>query len=102
MSFNSGAALAALCAQNKTTISEEMIRREMQVTGSGRDEIIQRMAHSYEIMKNAVRTSLTEDIQYSMQGRSFPGGFEVSNRRSSRRSSTGSGDSVGARAGTTG
>ncbi|HEX3039890.1 MAG TPA: L-serine ammonia-lyase, iron-sulfur-dependent, subunit alpha [Caproiciproducens sp.] len=62
MSFNSGAALAALCAQNKTTISEEMIRREIRVTGSGRDEILQRMAHSYEIMKSAVRTSLTEDI----------------------------------------
>lgn len=62
MSFNSGAALAALCAQNGTTISEEMIRREIRVTGSSRDKIIQRMAHAYEIMKNAVKASLTENI----------------------------------------
>lgn len=63
MNFSSGAALLALCEENKISISEAMIRRETKVIGENRDEAIQRMAHSFEIMKAAVKKSLSEKIE---------------------------------------
>jgi L-serine dehydratase len=62
MNFTSGSALLALCEKNKTRISEEMIQREINVLGGQADEIMQRMAHSYDIMKNAVKISLEGNI----------------------------------------
>jgi L-serine dehydratase len=62
MNFTSGAALLALCEKNNMTISEVMIQREIKVIGGDPNEIMQRMAHSYEIMKNAVKTSLEGNI----------------------------------------
>ncbi len=62
MSFTSGAALIALCEQNRTNISEEMLRRETELTDISRKEVILRMAHSYRIMKEAVKTSLEGEI----------------------------------------
>jgi L-serine dehydratase len=62
MSFTSGAALTALCKQNGTSISEEMIRRETELADAPRKEIISRMTHSYGVMKDAVKMALTEDI----------------------------------------
>lgn len=58
MNFSSGAALMALCEQNKISISEAMIRRETKVIGGNRSEVLQRMAHSFTVMKNAVKQSL--------------------------------------------
>lgn len=59
MNFSTGAALSALCQDNGISISEAMIRREQKVIGGSREEITARMAHSFEIMKNAVAASLT-------------------------------------------
>lgn len=63
MNFSSGAALLALCEQDKISISEAMIRRETKVIGGNRDEVLHRMAHSFEIMKNAVKKSLSGNIE---------------------------------------
>jgi len=62
MNFTSGTALLALCEKNNTTISEEMIQREIDIADGERDQILQTMAHSYHIMKNAVKTSLEGNI----------------------------------------
>lgn len=62
MNFSSGAALLSLCEQNDITISEAMIRREMKVMGTSREDAFYRMAHSFDIMKAAVKNSLTKQI----------------------------------------
>lgn len=62
MDFTSGAALLARCAEDRAAIAEEMIRRETEVSGAGRDEVVGRMARSYEVMKRAVKESLTEPM----------------------------------------
>ncbi len=62
MGFTNGAALTALCERNRTSISEEMLRREAELSDISREEVILRMAHSYEIMKEAVRTALEGEV----------------------------------------
>ena len=62
MNFSNGTALLALCEQNKINISEAMIQRETKAIGGNRDEVVRRMAHSFDIMKDAVKKSLTENI----------------------------------------
>lgn len=62
MNFNSGAALIELCRENQISISEAMIRREIKVIGGSRNEILDRMAYSFTIMKNAVKKSLVQQI----------------------------------------
>lgn len=54
MNFTSGAALLELCKRYNCSISEVMIRREMTLFETTREEILARMAHSYTIMKEAV------------------------------------------------
>ncbi len=62
MNFSSGAELISLCRKNSTTISEAMILREIKVLGGSREETIRRMEHSFDIMKNAVKKSLSEKV----------------------------------------
>jgi len=63
MNFNTGAALLALCEEHKAAISEIMIRRETEVSGCGREAIWERMAHSFDIMKGAVKKALEENLE---------------------------------------
>lgn len=62
MNFSTGAALLTLCEEHKITISEAMLRREESLLGTERKDALARMAHSYDIMKAAVRDSLEKEI----------------------------------------
>lgn len=62
MNFSNGDALLAFCGEQGVTISEAMIQREAAVIGGAREDILRRMAHSYDIMKAAARNSLKEKI----------------------------------------
>ena len=57
MNFTSGDSLLALCQDQGMTISQIMIQREISCFGKERQEIWERMARAYDIMKNAVRES---------------------------------------------
>ena len=63
MNFATGAALLALCREDGISISEAMIRREIKMIGGTREEITERMAHSFDIMKNAARKPLYEKVE---------------------------------------
>ncbi len=69
MSYNfiSGENLLEICEKNKMTIYEVCIKRENELTGVKREEIINKMAHSLDIMKNAISLAKTKDIK-SMGG----------------------------------
>lgn len=62
MNFIDGKELLNLCHTHHLTISEVMIRREMELFHASREEILKRMAHAYEIMKNAALRALEEDL----------------------------------------
>jgi L-serine dehydratase len=62
MNFATGAALLALCEENKISISEAMLRRETTALGTGREDAVRRMARSYAIMKKAAADSLSREI----------------------------------------
>lgn len=63
MNFTNGQELLHLCEKHNKTIYEVCIEREVQLSGKSKEEIIDRMRHSLEIMKNAIKRSLTEDIK---------------------------------------
>ena len=54
MKFKTGQALLEQCLQEKISISEAMILREITISDNTREQIISRMARAYSIMKDAV------------------------------------------------
>ncbi|MDF2612761.1 MAG: L-serine dehydratase, iron-sulfur-dependent, alpha subunit [Clostridia bacterium] len=62
MDFISAVELIDKCSQENITISEAMIRREVTLFHIDRDSAIERMAHSYDIMKRAVERALSEEL----------------------------------------
>ncbi|KXZ40118.1 L-serine dehydratase [Alkalithermobacter thermoalcaliphilus JW-YL-7 = DSM 7308] len=63
MNFTSGKDLLKLCQQYNKKIYEICIEREIELTKKTKQEIIQRMSYSLDIMKNSINKSLTEDIK---------------------------------------
>lgn len=62
MNFIDSKELLNLCHTHNLSISEVMIRREMELFHCNREEVLDRMAHAYEIMKNAVVRALNENL----------------------------------------
>lgn len=67
MNFGTGDRLLKVCKEKNIDISEAMIQRETEINKHSRDDIMSRMAHSYEIMKQATKKATDEDIR-SMGG----------------------------------
>ncbi len=65
--FTSGKRLLEVCRQEGITIAGAMLRRETSHFEMPEDMILERMAHSWEIMKQAVTEGQTEEI-HSMGG----------------------------------
>ncbi len=63
MNFNYASELLDLCKKNNLPISEVMIRRELANTDNTREEVIQKMTKSLNIMKKAVKTPLEAPIK---------------------------------------
>ena len=55
ITFTSGKELLSLCARNHLSVGEVMLLRETEQFDVTREEALQRMAHSWEIMKTSVR-----------------------------------------------
>lgn len=67
MDFTNGKTLLELCQKDKLAISEEMLLRETEISGKSRTEIIEKMAYSYSVMKDAARRAIGGGIR-SMGG----------------------------------
>lgn len=67
MNFTKGTELLDLCKKYNKKIFQIMIEREIAITNTSEEEIINKMMISLEIMKNSVEKGLTEDIK-SMGG----------------------------------
>lgn len=67
MNFINGQELLNICEENKRTIYEVCLEREVEISGLSKEEIQEKMAHSLQIMKNAAKKALVEDIK-SMGG----------------------------------
>ena len=63
MNFSYASELLELCEKNDLPISEVMIRRELANTSTTREEIIQKMTKSLNIMKDAIKAPLKEPIK---------------------------------------
>ena len=61
MDFSSAAELLKICQASGIPISQAMIDRETLYLGADTVTTYSRMEHSYEIMKNAVHSAVTED-----------------------------------------
>ena len=58
MDFTTAAQLLALCQEGSVTLGEAMLRREMDLTGASREEIMARLERSLEIMERAGAAAL--------------------------------------------
>lgn len=58
MDFANAAQLLALCQEGSVTLGEAMLRREMDLTGASREEIMARLERSLEIMEQAAAAAL--------------------------------------------
>lgn len=67
LNFTNGKELLEICRQQNCTISKAMIDREIRYFSGDEESIRARMAHSYDIMKEAVQEGQTKDI-HSMGG----------------------------------
>ncbi|CAH2214165.1 L-serine ammonia-lyase, iron-sulfur-dependent, subunit alpha [Tepidibacter aestuarii] len=63
MNFTNGKELLDICEKQNKTIYEVCIEREIDLTSKTREEIMERMSRSLEIMKNSINKSITEDIK---------------------------------------
>ena len=61
--FNSGIELIRLCDEEGIKISEAMIRREVQMGDSTREQIIAEMRTDLKVMRESVKKGLTEKVQ---------------------------------------
>lgn len=62
MNFIDSKELLELCHTHNLSISEVMIEREIELFHSSREEVLKRMAHAYEIMKNSAIRALNENL----------------------------------------
>ena len=62
MNFIDSKELVRLCDTHNLSISEVMIEREIELFHCTKEEVLKRMAHAYEIMKNATRRALKENL----------------------------------------
>lgn len=67
MNFINGQELLNICEETKRTIYDVCLEREVEISGLSKEEIQEKMAHSLQIMKNAAKKALVEDIK-SMGG----------------------------------
>lgn len=67
MNFTNAKKLINICEENKITISQAMIRREVEYLGKDIDETKQNMSKALDIMKNAVNRAIN-DPQKSIGG----------------------------------
>ncbi len=58
MDFTTAAQLLALCQEGSVTLGEAMLRREMDLTGASREEIMARLERSLDIMEQAAAAAL--------------------------------------------
>ena len=63
MNFTNGRELLEICEKNNKSIYQICLEREIELTGSTEKEILDRMMVSLEIMKNAIKKAITEDIK---------------------------------------
>ncbi len=63
MNFTNAEELLKICKEQKISISSAMIKREMHIGEVRQEEVMQKMTHAYQIMKDAIYKSLTEDIK---------------------------------------
>lgn len=62
MNFRTGEELLEVCATHQIPISQAMLEREKTISNLTEDQIIANLAHAYDIMKNAIEKSLTENL----------------------------------------
>lgn len=62
MNFINSKELLERCHQKGCSISEVMMEREMQLFNCTKEEIMERMAHAYDIMKHAAERALKENL----------------------------------------
>lgn len=62
MNFINSKELLKLCHEKNCSISEVMIQREMQLFKCSREDVMERMAHAYDIMKHAAERALRENL----------------------------------------
>ncbi len=62
MNFTNGIELINRCNEEQIKISQAMIKREIAVFHSDEEQVIERMAHAYNIMKKAVNKALNEEL----------------------------------------
>ncbi len=67
MRFNTGKELLELCAARHCAVSAAMLGREEALGGETPEALRARMAHSYDIMRQAVHTARTQEVR-SMGG----------------------------------
>ncbi len=63
MDFSNGRELLSLCAGKNKTISEVMLLRELEKFGSSREAVWKRMRESFEVMRESVGRSQTEQMR---------------------------------------
>lgn len=63
MNFTNAEDLLKICKEQNISISTGMIKREMKIGEVSQEEIIQNMTRAFQIMKDAIHRSLTEDIK---------------------------------------
>lgn len=80
MSFNNAEDLLNLCKEQKISISNAMIHREIKILGVEQEEIIKRMTNAFQIMKDSINKSLTQDVK-SMGGLIGGEASKINNRR---------------------
>ncbi|MDO4543883.1 MAG: L-serine ammonia-lyase, iron-sulfur-dependent, subunit alpha [Clostridia bacterium] len=61
--FESGKALADYCNEQRITLGEAMLRREVALGEKSRDEIEAEMCKNLEVMRESVRRGLTERVE---------------------------------------
>ncbi|MEG0846887.1 MAG: L-serine ammonia-lyase, iron-sulfur-dependent, subunit alpha [Niameybacter sp.] len=62
MNFQTAEELLSLCKTHELPISKIMLEREKIIGNMSEEDILKALTHAYEIMKNAIKRSLTEDL----------------------------------------
>lgn len=62
MNFQTAEELLSLCEQYKLPISKVMLEREKTISTMSEEEILKALHHSYNIMKNAIKRALSEEL----------------------------------------
>ncbi|MGL5439914.1 MAG: L-serine ammonia-lyase, iron-sulfur-dependent, subunit alpha [Filifactoraceae bacterium] len=63
MNFGTGERLLKVCEENNLSISEVMLKRELEISKISEKEILSKMKHSYEIMKKATKCATEEETK---------------------------------------